>query len=251
MSETESWTGRLIPVESKGTVEETAKYILEKKYGVTELHKWYDNYIEQFKDTAYKEYFIIGDIIYEGDLRYVQYEDIAEVTLNPDGTINITVQFHNGGCSLDEAVTAAVQQNINLSDTKFKLVDGGPWRLYYSAPPNKKLVGIISDDFTHDVVLNISGDFANDDQFKQYCELLAKELNSRPKQNLQVMSEYGVGDWCHPGDDPQQRWVIVFEDNDVPMSIYYDEQEAITAFRRAECMGWNCHLFTSVPRKVE
>lgn len=58
----------------------------------------------------------------------------------------------------------------------------------------------------------------------------------------------GVGDWCHPGDDQRQRWILMFEDQDKGLCVYYNEDEAFEAFQKAE-MNWNCHLFTSVPRK--
>ena len=59
----------------------------------------------------------------------------------------------------------------------------------------------------------------------------------------------GVGEWCHPGDDRKQRWIIMFEDLG-DTAIYFDEGEARTAFSRAELAGWNCHLFTSVKRRT-
>ena len=55
-------------------------------------------------------------------------------------------------------------------------------------------------------------------------------------------------EWCHPGDDDKQRWVLMFEDDDRGMSIYFDKDEAHDAFKRADFMGWNCHLLTSVRR---
>ena len=58
----------------------------------------------------------------------------------------------------------------------------------------------------------------------------------------------GIGDWCHPGDDQRQRWILMFEDYDKGYAVYYDEDEAFEAFQRAE-LNWNCHLMTSVPRK--
>ena len=60
----------------------------------------------------------------------------------------------------------------------------------------------------------------------------------------------GVGEWCHPGDDGKQRWIIMYEDAEVAAAIYFDEDEARTAFSRAELAGWNCHLFTSVKRLI-
>jgi hypothetical protein len=62
--------------------------------------------------------------------------------------------------------------------------------------------------------------------------------------------ETGVGDWCAPGpaDEQKQKWLLMFEDRDMVFSVFEDEQEALDAFARAECGGWNCHLFALVRR---
>lgn len=62
------------------------------------------------------------------------------------------------------------------------VMDRGPWRLYYSMLHQNRLVGLISEDFTRDAVLEVSGDFAPEDRLK-YCEWLRDVLNragSRP-----------------------------------------------------------------------
>ena len=63
-----------------------------------------------------------------------------------------------------------------------------------------------------------------------------------------IECNHGVGEWCHPGDDGRQRWILMFEDYDRGMAIYYDETNARTAFNDAELRGWNCHLLSSVKR---
>ena len=50
-------------------------------------------------------------------------------------------------------------------------MDKGPWRVI-----NKN--AIISDDFTHDVILRITGDFANSDEKLKYAKWLVNRLNS-------------------------------------------------------------------------
>jgi hypothetical protein len=57
--------------------------------------------------------------------------------------------------------------------------------------------------------------------------------------------------WCHPGDQNRQLWMLMFDDADRGTAIYYDEPEALAAFSRAEGIGFNCHLLTSVPRTKE
>lgn len=54
--------------------------------------------------------------------------------------------------------------------------------------------------------------------------------------------------WCHPGDRQEQRWLLMFDDRDCGYNLYEVEADAIEGFNAAESRGWNCHLFTSVPR---
>ena len=75
-----------------------------------------------------------------------------------------------------------------------------------------------------------------------------KAVSGETSRVEHVISRHGVGGYCHPVDDQRQRWMLIYEDHDAPNGIYYDEQEAWTAFERAEGRGWNCHLLTSVPR---
>lgn len=50
--------------------------------------------------------------------------------------------------------------------------DKGPW----TASPDGRMVQ--SDDFTHDVILRVSGDFADDEQRRQYSVRIAEKLNA-------------------------------------------------------------------------
>lgn len=50
--------------------------------------------------------------------------------------------------------------------------DKGPW----TASPDGRTIQ--SEDFTHDVTLRVSGDFADDTQRQQYSERLAEKLNA-------------------------------------------------------------------------
>ena len=51
-------------------------------------------------------------------------------------------------------------------------LDAGPWMVFENG------AGVISDDFTHDVILKISGDFADNSDRAAYAEALAAKLNS-------------------------------------------------------------------------
>ena len=63
-------------------------------------------------------------------------------------------------------------------------MDKGPWEIFYddrvvdAETGQKRIIGISSDDFEHDVLLRVSGDFATYEDRHRYCELLAATLNS-------------------------------------------------------------------------
>ena len=65
---------------------------------------------------------------------------------------------------------------------KLEDYDKGLWSLYYSEPHalevGGELIGLISDDFTHDVVLEVTGDFGTEPTHKEYCEALMEKLNT-------------------------------------------------------------------------
>lgn len=56
-------------------------------------------------------------------------------------------------------------------------MDRGPWTLYYGPPPQRKLLGVISDDFERDVALEVSGDFESQEEKERYCHWLIARLN--------------------------------------------------------------------------
>ena len=59
---------------------------------------------------------------------------------------------------------------------EFKDVDKGGWLVFESA--DNRIVGLLSNDFKHDVVLKVAGDFESEEHKRLYCELLAEKLNS-------------------------------------------------------------------------
>ncbi len=62
-------------------------------------------------------------------------------------------------------------------------MDDGPWRVAKELPRGPVLY---SDDFTFDVALRISGDFANAAVRQQYADWLAGTLNSAPALKAEV-----------------------------------------------------------------
>lgn len=71
--------------------------------------------------------------------------------------------------------------------------------------------------------------------------------------NEPLTSNTGVGEYCTvgPASEQVQKFMLIFEDKSRGMCIYSDEQEARSAFTRAEALGWNCHLFGLLRRAVE
>lgn len=61
-----------------------------------------------------------------------------------------------------------------VEDARAEALDNGPWKLWFR---DGVLVGVLSDDSTHDVGLRVDGDFADYDQRLAYCEWLRDRLN--------------------------------------------------------------------------
>lgn len=71
------------------------------------LEKFFD--INEYYIEPESEYYDILDggilIEYIEHKKYGEYDDLVEFTKNEDGTINFMVQFYNGGCCLQEALS--------------------------------------------------------------------------------------------------------------------------------------------------
>jgi len=59
------------------------------------------------------------------------------------------------------------------------MMDKGPWEIYWETTFPPTAGGVVSDDFEHDVVLTISGDFADESDKLEYCEWLRNKLNQK------------------------------------------------------------------------
>lgn len=55
--------------------------------------------------------------------------------------------------------------------------DKGPW---YIRKIGEGKIEIYSEDFTHDVVLALSGDFEDEDQRIEYASMIARKLSGKP-----------------------------------------------------------------------
>lgn len=59
-------------------------------------------------------------------------------------------------------------------------MDKGPWSIFTGS--SGKLLGVISEDFEHDVHLEVKGDFRDDMEKLAYCEWLRNKLNEKGKE---------------------------------------------------------------------
>ena len=112
MSEVEHYKGKLIPVASGRECIEYARKTLSENGIDTNVC---DDFIEELiYGELYKEYLFIGGTIYKADLSSVDiYDDIYIASKNTDSTIDIEIKYYNGGCSMGEAVEAAMR-NVGI-----------------------------------------------------------------------------------------------------------------------------------------
>ncbi len=108
MSDTEHNVGKLIPRESKGTIEETCRSILSEM-GIDDVEDGEAR--ERLDDEGYRKYFITDSVVYEAIYQEVDIDcDIFNATKNTDGIIDFEIKFYNGGCSFNEALEEALKK---------------------------------------------------------------------------------------------------------------------------------------------
>lgn len=97
MSDYEAYRGKIVPTNM--TLEE---YVTHR---ATEA---FDDAEEYFWDNYYDDAFIIDGMIYEPQLKSIDVDDLFIASQNDDGSIDILVNFYNGGCGLSDAIEAAI-----------------------------------------------------------------------------------------------------------------------------------------------
>lgn len=56
----------------------------------------------------------------------------------------------------------------------------GPWNIFITeSGSEQKIVGVLSDDFDHDVLLRVDGDFESQEQKREYCNALIEKLKQK------------------------------------------------------------------------
>lgn len=109
MSETVFMQGKLIPVKSESTdLEEIAMQVCSERGWVKDEDS--DSYIEILREEGYKEYVVIGDVIFRVQVDHKDpYEGIFQASKNDNGSYDFLVRYYDGGCSFDEVVKKAIQ----------------------------------------------------------------------------------------------------------------------------------------------
>ena len=94
----------------------------------------------------------------------------------------------------------------------------GTWSVEVYPKPNGNDVYIASDDFHHDVMLKVCGDFADIDQKKAYAEEIAKRLNY---YNENVLSKEQVNLSVTNWPDTEERIDIISSNG--ALGLHYEE----------------------------
>jgi hypothetical protein len=115
MSRTEFHTGKLYPVKSQGTLEETCK-VIAKRFNVELGDDWQEDFMDHFDEYSNKrgkvneEYFIHGENLY----RVIDHEESEDdeyymnLKRTADGGISFVGTFYNGGTCFSEMLEEAL-----------------------------------------------------------------------------------------------------------------------------------------------
>lgn len=101
-------------VHYKGKLTSTGK-TLEEYLGDVEIPNYCNDLGEYFEEYYYDSALVIDDVIWEIEKTSVDpYDDIAEASKNPDGTIDFVVRYYNGGTCFSEMLDEALE-NVGIS----------------------------------------------------------------------------------------------------------------------------------------
>ena len=116
MSSQEQHRGILTKVWNVGSLENTAKIILEN-HGIKIRNDLYSTTIDQVRDDLYEDYILFGENFYKIEDHYVN--DVCEAVMNEDGTISYSVDFYNGGAGLQEVI----EHTLNKMKEKLDIIN--------------------------------------------------------------------------------------------------------------------------------
>lgn len=110
MSETVMHIGKMkkVDLQGKTTLEFAEQKLLESQ---KEMDDFFEDAVEWLVEEYYGEYFLANNELYEilEDKKDESF-DVAEGTLNPDGSISYIAMFYNGGASLREVLEEIVNK---------------------------------------------------------------------------------------------------------------------------------------------
>lgn len=102
MSETETWAGRLVPVELG---DQGLDDWIQSELGTTELGSDCDSWREALLDGRGDEFLIDQhDNLYRIEAEQLDPHDLADGTLHSDGSLEFIASFYNGGTWLSEVL---------------------------------------------------------------------------------------------------------------------------------------------------
>ncbi len=117
MSETNTETGKLIKYQKeKETVNECCKRILKEK-NITDL-SYCKTALEFIQDEFSDEFFVYYWVYKIENFKSMSGNDICELTVNADNSINFVVQYYNGGTSLEEMLEDGLNELIEFKGMK-------------------------------------------------------------------------------------------------------------------------------------
>jgi len=71
----------------------------------------YDTWVEYLTDEFYTDYHVMNDNVYEVTCNESS-DSPSDCIINPDGTIDFNVRFHDGGASLSDAIGWAMEDAV-------------------------------------------------------------------------------------------------------------------------------------------
>lgn len=101
MSDVESYTGKLVPVEMHGlTLEEKCQELCT----ADTLPSYTESWLEELYDEYYKQYHYSAalDTLFVVEKEPFDPESVLQMEQQEDGTYSFMVSFYNGGASLNE-----------------------------------------------------------------------------------------------------------------------------------------------------
>ena len=108
MSETEAWTGKLIPLTMSSelvTFKDQVDYLQRVGFHFMAL-----DVDEEYFDTEESGIIILEGKWYKLEMTALYDDYLAEGEKHPDGSITFTARFYNGGCRLEEVLEEIVEK---------------------------------------------------------------------------------------------------------------------------------------------